>query len=145
MIQHIVHNCITLLWFSSKKYSKIQSKSQMSCSDAKESACNTGDGVNPWVGKIPWNREWQSTPVFLPGESHGQRRLAGYSPWGHWTQLSNTSTSSLRCRSDFMSFYRAQLCNALHSRPQLFWHSGHHFFFFKRKKLEYIRIYFLCP
>ena len=92
MIQHIVHNCITLLWFSSKKYSKIQSKSQMSCSDAKESACNTGDGVNPWVGKIPWNREWQSTPVFLPGESHGQRRLAGYSPWGHWTQLSNTFT-----------------------------------------------------
>ena len=38
---------------------------------------------NPWVRKIPWRREWQSTPVFLPGESHGQRRLAGYSPWGH--------------------------------------------------------------
>ena len=36
---------------------------------------------NPWVRKIPWRREWQSTPVFLPGESHGQRRLAGYSPW----------------------------------------------------------------
>ena len=33
-------------------------------------------------GKIPWRREWQSTPVFLPGESHGQRSLAGYSPWG---------------------------------------------------------------
>ena len=36
----------------------------------------------PWVGKIPWRREWQPTPVFLPGESHGQRRLVGYSPWG---------------------------------------------------------------
>ena len=38
---------------------------------------------NPWVGKIPWRREWQSTPVFLPGEVHGQRSLVGYSPWGH--------------------------------------------------------------
>ena len=33
--------------------------------------------------KIPWRREWQPTPVFLPGESHGQRSLVGYSPWGH--------------------------------------------------------------
>ena len=38
---------------------------------------------NPWVGKIPWRREWQPTPVFLPRELHGQRSLAGYSPWGH--------------------------------------------------------------
>ena len=38
---------------------------------------------DPWVGKIPWRRAWQPTPVFLPGESHGQRRLEGYSPWGH--------------------------------------------------------------
>ena len=34
---------------------------------------------SPWVGKIPWRRAWQSTPVFLPGEPHGQRSLAGYS------------------------------------------------------------------
>ena len=38
---------------------------------------------NPWIRKIPWRRAWQATPVFLPGESHGQRCLAGYSPWGH--------------------------------------------------------------
>ena len=38
---------------------------------------------DPWVRKIPWRREWLSTPVFLPGESHGQRGLAGNSPWGH--------------------------------------------------------------
>ena len=38
---------------------------------------------NPWVGKIPWRRAWQPTPVFLPGESHGQRSLAGCSPWDH--------------------------------------------------------------
>ena len=35
-------------------------------------------GFDPWVGKIPWRREWQPTPVFLPGESYGQRSLAGY-------------------------------------------------------------------
>ena len=38
---------------------------------------------DPWVGKIPWRRVWQPTPVFLPRESHGQRSLVGYSPWGH--------------------------------------------------------------
>ena len=36
-----------------------------------------------WVGKVLWRREWQSTPAFLPGESHGQRSPAGHSPWGH--------------------------------------------------------------
>ena len=36
-----------------------------------------------WVEKIPWRRKWQPTPVFLPGESHGQRSRAGYSPWGY--------------------------------------------------------------
>ena len=39
-------------------------------------------GFDPWVRKIPWNRAWKSTPGFLPGKSHVQRRLAGYSPWG---------------------------------------------------------------
>ena len=38
--------------------------------------------IYPWVLKIPWRRAWQPTPVFLPGESHGQRSLVGYSPWG---------------------------------------------------------------
>ena len=38
---------------------------------------------DPWAGKIPWRRAWQPVPVFLPGESHGQRSLAGYSPWSH--------------------------------------------------------------
>ena len=38
---------------------------------------------NPWVRKIPWRKAWQPTPVFVPGESHRQRSLAVYSPWGH--------------------------------------------------------------
>ena len=37
---------------------------------------------DPWVGKITWRREWHATPVFLPGKSHGQRSLEGYSLWG---------------------------------------------------------------
>ena len=49
----------------------------------KESACPCRrQRINPWVGKIPWRRAWQPTPVSLPGESHGQRSLAGCSSWG---------------------------------------------------------------
>ena len=39
-------------------------------------------GFHPWAGKMPWRRAWPPTPVFLPGDSHGQRSLVGYSPWG---------------------------------------------------------------
>ena len=38
---------------------------------------------DPWVGKMPWRKAWEPTPVFLPGEFHGQRSLMGFSPWGH--------------------------------------------------------------
>ena len=50
-------------------------------------------GFDPWVRKMPWRRKWPHTPVFLPGEFHGQRSLAGYSPWGlkSQTQLSNST------------------------------------------------------
>ena len=49
----------------------------------KASAYNVGGHrFNAWVGKIPWRRKWQPTPVFLPQKSHGQRNLVGYSPWG---------------------------------------------------------------
>ena len=52
-------------------------------------------GFSPWVGKIPWRREWQPTPVFWPGESHGQRSLAGDSPWGHkeWDMIERLTPS----------------------------------------------------
>ena len=49
----------------------------------KEPACQCRRRrFDPWVGKIPWRRKWHPTPVFLPGKSHGQRSLEGYSPWG---------------------------------------------------------------
>ena len=38
-------------------------------------------GMDPWVGKTPWNRKWQPIPVLLPGKFHDQRSLVGYSPW----------------------------------------------------------------
>ena len=40
-------------------------------------------GFDPWVGKIPWRKKWQPTPVFLPEKFHGRRSLVGYSPWDH--------------------------------------------------------------
>ena len=46
--------------------------------DAGDMSCR----FNPWVRKIFWRRTRQPTPVFLPEESHGQRGLVGYSPWG---------------------------------------------------------------
>ena len=69
-------------------------------SDSKESACNTEDlGSNPSVRKRRSPGEgWQPTPVFLPGESHGQRRLAGHSPWGHKKSgMTERLTLSLSC------------------------------------------------
>ena len=49
----------------------------------KEPTCLCrGCRLNPWLRKMPWRRKWHATAVFLPGKSHGQRSLVGYSPWG---------------------------------------------------------------
>ena len=53
----------------------------------KESTCqcrrHKRRGFDPWIGKIPWRRKWQLTPLFQPGKSHAQRSREGYSPRGH--------------------------------------------------------------
>ena len=53
----------------------------------KESACQCRRcrrlRFHPWVGKIPWRKKWQPSPVFMPGKSYRQRSLGGYSPWDH--------------------------------------------------------------
>ena len=52
----------------------------------KKLSSSEGDrrcGFDPWVRKIPWRRAWKPPPVLIPGESHGQKSLAGYSPQGH--------------------------------------------------------------
>ena len=76
-------------WASSLSFQRIKSgiRKTMGCPgdlDSKESACQCRrPGFDPWVGKLPWRREWLPIPVFLPGESHGQKSLAGYSSRGH--------------------------------------------------------------
>ena len=67
----------------------------------KDSACQRRrPGFNFWVGKIPWRRKWLSTPVFWPGKSHGQRSLAGYSPWGHKeSDIKKTKTNKQKTKS----------------------------------------------
>jgi len=54
--------------------------------NGKETTCQCGRlrrcGFDPWVGTITWRQKWPPSPVFLPGKSHGQRSLMGYSPWG---------------------------------------------------------------
>ena len=67
-------------------------------SDSKESAFNAGDLCLTWVGKIPWRRAWQPTPVFLPRESHGQRSLVGYSPRGRKESDTTDRLSTAQCR-----------------------------------------------
>ena len=65
-------------------------------------------GFNPWIGKIPWKREWLPTPVFWPGEFHGQRSLVGYSPWGHsQTQLRDFSL----CGTHYFRSYEVHIRN----------------------------------
>ena len=62
----------------------------------KESACQCRRcGFSPWVRKMPWRRKWQPTPVFLPGESRGQRSLAGYTV--HGVAKSQTRLSAYAC------------------------------------------------
>ena len=78
-------------------------------SDGKVSACRR-HGFNPWVGKIPWRREWQPTPVFLAGESHGQRSLAGYSPWDH-KELDTTEWLTLLSLISYPSLFPHSLCS----------------------------------
>ena len=53
-------------------------------------------GFDPWVGKVPWRRAWQPIPGFLPGESHAQRSLVGYSPWS--CKESDTTEVTLHAR-----------------------------------------------
>ena len=75
--------------------------------NGKESACQcrrcSRNGFDPWVRKIPWRRKWQPTPVFLPGESHGQWSLPGCHPWGltelHATEQSHVAAVKM-CHSD---------------------------------------------
>ena len=71
---------------------------------------------NPWVRKIPHRRKWQRTPVFLPGKSHGQRSLLGYSPWGQksltWlSDLTTTAALVIKLSKTRMRQFYLRLCH----------------------------------
>ena len=87
-------------------------------SDGKESACNAGDP--DLIQKIPWRREWQPTPVFLPREFHGQRSLAGYSTWGH-KELDTTEWLALSLSLQTSDLSVLQKCIVSFSKGSLLW------------------------
>ena len=70
-------------------------------------------GFDPWVRKIPQRRAWQPTPVFLPGESHGQRSLGGYSPWG---SKESDTTEQLKNITDSMDVSLSKLQEMVEGR-----------------------------
>ena len=74
-------------------------------------------GLDPWVGKIPCRRAWQPTPVFLPGESHEQRSLAGYSPQGStgldMTEVTQHAPMHKQVHENFCFFFGFYFCLSL--------------------------------
>ena len=118
---------------------------QYSClENPLEKKMATQSSIRTW--RIPWRRKWQPTPVFVPGESHGQRSLAGYNPWGHknldtdWvtnTHLSNILNIKLLLDTSSCQYFL------------LFYKSSFHFFggvlcYAKTCKLIII-LFFLLP
>ena len=78
---------------------------------------------DPWVGMIPWRREWQSTPVSMPGESHGQRSLVDNSPWGRkeWTTtewLNNWTCLANEFRVELSFPFRVGAVNRQYQSPE---------------------------
>ena len=68
--------------------------------------------MDPWLGKIPWRRKWQLTPVSLAGKSHGQGSLVGCSPWGR-KELGTTEQLTLTYQTKQASDWRVPLRNYL--------------------------------
>ena len=76
-----------------------------------------GLGFDPSVGKIPCWRAWQPIPVFLPGESHGQRRLAGSSSWGR-KELDTTEATEHACMTIYQLFWSLNVIELVFQREQ---------------------------
>ena len=104
---------------------------------------NAEDVAFPGLGRSPCRRKWQPTPVFLPGKSHGQRSLVGYSPWGH-KELDMTERLKHHHHTRLLPDYSgravlwrvttisehthcAKLCAELNTHCILLWNYCHHF------------------
>ena len=77
-------------------------------------------GSSPWVGKSPWRRTWQLTPVLLPGKSHGLRSLVGYSPQGRKESDVTEGTEPTHACSGGKKVYSTEMLNSL-LFTYLFW------------------------
>ena len=80
---------------------------------SKEPACHCrrhkGTRFDPWVGKVPWRRKWQPTPVFLPGEFHGQLSLADHRVGHNWVTLTHTHTHThIHTHTPLLSLFSCQ-------------------------------------
>ena len=78
----VAQNWTWLKQFSTAWYCKETKEGFPHGSVVKNPPASAGDRFDPWVGKIPWKRKRQLSPVLLPGKSHAQRSLVDYSPWG---------------------------------------------------------------
>ena len=93
------HLCVTqrhLICICQKNHPSIPgspNSKEPTCQCRRHKRC----GFSPWVGKIPWRKAWQTTPLFLPGESHGQRKLT----WGH-KESDETEATSQHAGTDFV-------------------------------------------
>ena len=80
----VMHNSLLVFFLDQFRSEKCVPQCGRLVAHGKESTCQCRTPeLNPCITKTPWRRKWQPTPVFLPGESQGQRSLVGYSPWGH--------------------------------------------------------------
>ena len=82
----------------------------------KNPSASRGSRFDSWVEKIPWRRKWQPTPVFLPGESHGQRGLAGQSPGTH-----REAGTTRRLNSSGAESQRRRACREASGRVRSAW------------------------
>ena len=86
--------------------------------------------VRSWVGKIPWRRKWQPTPVLLPRKFHGWRSLVGYSPWG---RKESDTTERLHFLLQGIFPIQGSTLSLSHCR-QIFYHLSHQGRPLKKKK-----------
>ena len=85
-------------------------------SSSEEPACQCRRHKRPWIAKILWRKAQQPTPVFLPGESHGQRSLASYDPQGHKksdrkeVNQQIPRRANIQCTGSIFSIHRIHTC-----------------------------------
>ena len=103
---------LRIYWGSEKMLPRWRSSKEFACQCRRHRRC----GFSPWVGNIPWNRKCQSISVFLPGQFHWQRGLAGYSPWGRkesdMTECTHRQTEKMLTSEAIGMASRSLNCNA---------------------------------